>query len=567
VLRSVPGVTVIESGGPGGSAEVRLRGAETGHTLVLIDGVRVNDFATARDDFDFALISPNDIERIEILRGPQSAVYGSDAIGGVINIITRKPAAGMSASAKIEGGSYGTHTERLSGNMSLGDFAMRFSGSYFSSEGFSRRGDPDENEPDGTEKWAGSASAVYAPVDGAKVEVGVNAFDQFSEYDAAVGLSAADAPNTVDRTSVSGYGRITLPEFAGRFEQSLTGFFLDTSRDNLEPGGSLPVSLYDATAVGAEYQGNLDLERLGTLLVGARVEHEAARNVAETATDFPGYESDRFFYAGYLLHQLSPVDDLYLTFGGRYDGEIDGEGFLTGRATAAYEIPETGTTLRASVGTGAKRPTAYQIGNNLFAAIKYPLEDVNTDLQPEKSVGIDASIEQSLFNGVLDVSVTGFYNRFNDLLVFESIAFPDGAYANIDSAETAGVEVAADADILPGLLRGGVTYTYLYSRNLETDTPLPRRPEHSAAFDLTFIGSDRFEMTLSGILVGERFNTSSSTTPLPGYGRLDLSAKYVLAPGTELLARIENLTDVEYQDPSGFNAPGLSGYVGLSWTY
>src|SRR5690606_22450480 len=145
--------------GPGGSTELRLRGAETGHTLVLIDGVRVNDFATARDDFDFALLSPNDIERIEVLRGPQSALYGSDAIGGVVNIITRKPAKGVSASAAVEGGSYGTHAERLSANMSAGDFNLRFSGSYFASDGFSRRGDRDHDEADGTEKWAGSVRA------------------------------------------------------------------------------------------------------------------------------------------------------------------------------------------------------------------------------------------------------------------------------------------------------------------------------------------------------------------------------------------------------------------------
>jgi hypothetical protein len=174
----------------------------------------------------------------------------------------------MSASAKVEGGSHGTHTERLSAGMSAGDFAARFSGSYFSSEGFSRRGDRDADEADGTEKWAGSASAVYAPADGPKIEAGVNAFDQYSEYD-GFGATGPDAPNTVDRTSISGYGRISMPAFDGRFEQSLTGFFLDTSRDNREPGGSLPVSLYDATAVGAEYQGVVDLASLGSLLLGS----------------------------------------------------------------------------------------------------------------------------------------------------------------------------------------------------------------------------------------------------------------------------------------------------------
>jgi vitamin B12 transporter len=562
LFRSIPGVTVIESGGPGGSTEVRLRGAETGHTLVLVDGVRVNDFSTTRDDFDFALLSPNDIERIEILRGPQSALYGSDAIGGVINIITRKPGPGVSVSASIEGGSFGTHTERLSGGMSAGDFSMRFSGSYFSTEGFSRRGDPEQNELDGAERWAGSFGALYEPVDGPTVEVGINAFDQHADYDST---SNPDAPYTVDRTSVSGFGKISMPSMDGRLENSLTAFFLDSSRDNLEPGGSIPVSKFDATSIGAEYQGVVDFSDFGQLLVGTRLEHEVASNAADTS-DFSGYESDRTFYAGYALHQFTLGDDLYMTLGGRYDGEIDGDGFLTGRATAAYVIPETGTTFRGSVGTGAKRPTAYQIANNDYAAAKYPAEDVDTDLQPETSIGVDAGVEQSLFNDAINVSATAFYNRFHDLLAFEIFDFPDGAYVNISNAETAGLELAAQADILPGLLRAGASYTYLYSRNLDTGQMLPRRPEHSAAFDVTFIGSDRFEMTLSGLVVGQRLNSASSSSLLPGYGRLDLSAKYMLAANTELFGRIDNLTNTQYQDPAGFNAPGLSAYIGLRWS-
>jgi vitamin B12 transporter len=562
LFRSIPGVTVIETGGPGGTTDVRLRGAETGHTLVLIDGVRVNDFATTRDDFDFAQISPNDIERIEILRGPQSALYGSDAIGGVINIITRKPSPGTSASASVEGGSYGTYAGRLSGSMSRGDLSLRLGGAYFKTDGFSRRGDPDDNEPDGTEKWAGRVNATYAPADGPKVEVGVNAFHQASDYDS---FSDPDAPYTVERTTISGFGRLTMPSTEGGVEHSMTAFFLDSGRDNLEPGGSLPVSRFDATSVGAEYQGTKDLGRLGSLLLGSRLEYETARNDAESVSSFPGYESDRTLYAVYGLHQIEPRDDLYLTFGARYDGEIDGNGFLTGRATAAYAMPESETTLRASVGTGAKRPTFYQIANNNYAAAKYPDEDVDTDLQPETSVGVDAGIDQALLGGRVDLSATVFYNRFHDLLAFNSIAFPDGAYENIDRAETAGVEIEATADILPGRLRAGASYTYLYSRDLDTGRPLPRRPEHTAAVDLTLILSERADLTLSGIYVGERFNTSSATTPLPAYGRLDLSARYFLTPETEIFGRIENLTDADYEDPAGYNTTGLSAYVGLRW--
>lgn len=564
LLRSVPGVTVIESGGPGGTTELRLRGAETGHTLVLIDGIRANDFATARDDFDFAQFSPNDIERIEILRGPQSAVYGSDAIGGVVNIITRKPSRGVSASASIEGGSYGTHAERLTGSMSSGDFSVLMSGSHFATEGFSRRGDRDADEADGTKKWAGRLSARYAPADGPSVEVGINAFDQSSEYDA---FSDPDAPYTVDRTSVSGFGKILIPSVGGKFDQSVTGFFMDSSRDNRQPGSSLPVSRFDATAIGAEYQMVADLSEYGRLLLGARLENEVAENATQTAGSFPGYSSDRTLYAAYGQQQFTLFDDVYLTIGGRYDGEVDGEGFLTGRATVAYAIYETGTKLRASVGSGAKRPTAYQIGNNLYTAAKYPGEDVDTDLKPETSIGVDVGIDQSLFDGAVNVSATVFYNRFQDLLSFESIAYPDGAYENIDRAETAGVEISGDVEIIPGKLRAGATYAYLHSRNLDTGKQLARRPEHSASFDITLIGSYRFETTLSGVYVGERFNRSSSTSPLPAYGRLDLSAKYMLTSQTELFGRIENLTDERYEDPDGYNAPGLSAYVGLNWKH
>ena len=563
ILRSVPGVTVIETGGPGGTTDVRLRGAETGHTLVLVDGVRVNDFATTRDDFDFAQFSPNDIERIEILRGPQSALYGSDAIGGVINIITRKPEQGTSVSASIEGGSYGTHAERLSAGMSAGDFSLRFSGSYFSTDGFSRRGDADENEPDGTEKWAGSVSGVYEPVDGPKLELSVNGFDQTSDYDS---FSNPDAPYTVERTTISGFGRISMPSAGGAVDHSLTAFFLDSSRDNLQPDSSIPVSNFDATSVGAEYQGLVDFARYGEFLLGMRLEHEVAKNSAEGSESFAGYESDRTLYAVYGLHQVSPMDNLYLTFGGRYDGEIDGDGFVTGRATAAYEVPQTGTVFRSSVGTGAKRPTAYQIANNVYAAAKYPGDDIDTDLKPETSIGVDAGVDQSLFDGRVDVSATIFYNYFHDLLAFETIAFPDGYYENIDRAETAGVEVAVQADILPGWLRGGLAYSYLYSRDLDTGKPLPRRPEHSAAVDLTLTGLEDFELTLSGIVVGERFNSSRSSNPLPSYGRLDLSARYFLTASAEVFGRIENLTDAQYEDPEGYNAPGLSAYVGLKWT-
>jgi vitamin B12 transporter len=597
LLRTVPGVVVIEAGGPGSTAEVRLRGAETGHTVVLVDGVRVNDPATARNDFDFSLISLGDVERIEVLRGPQSAVYGSDAMGGVVNIITRKPPHGRSFAASGELGSYGTNVQRLSGGAASGDFRFLLSGEHVATRGFSRVGDRDRDEADGLERWTGSFAGVYEPAGGPKVEVGLRAMHSLAGYDGAPPSSttscipqkldfAANAENEVAKGMVSGYGRVTFPGNDGGWQQSVTAFGTHESRDNTEFGATFnstghatdPCGVnvvtqrdteFRSNTLGAEYQTTGDAGALGTLLVGGRIEREAASYV-DSSGGFNIFESDRTLYALYAQDQVTIAERLNLSFTGRYDGEIGGEGFLTGRATAAYGIPVTGTKLRASAGTAAKRPTAYMIGNNLYAAGAYP--DVPTDLKPERSFGVDVGIDQSLFDGRLTVSVAGFYNRFTDLLSFNTLAFGadfiDGYYENIASASTAGVEISGTVQLVPGMWHASGSYTFLEAINLDTGEPLPRRPKHSGAASLTYTGPSGFEATLSAVFVGERFNRVSGNVavePLPPYARLDLEAAYPLNPSTRVYGRIENLTNAVYEDPRGYNTAGLSAYAGLRW--
>lgn len=557
VLRQVPGLTVVQSGGPGGTTEVSIRGAEAGHTLVLIDGVRVNDPASSRNIFDFAVFSPTDIERIEVLRGPQSALYGSDAMGGVINIITRKRTGTFSATVGAEAGSYGTVAGNAAAGGSVGPVSLSVSGTAFHSDGFSRVGDRDNGEADSTRKFAGTARGSYESGEGQGFSFGVTAYRQESEVDKG-SKATDDLPGYErDRDVVSGFGRFDFEAFDGKLANQINFFGAETTSAYVE---ALPRTTDSrGTNYGVEYQSTLDMGQAGTLIWGARAENEAGVQSVHTATtDKTSFDDERTLLALFALQQFTLFDRLNLSFGGRYDEDVDGQGFLTGRATAAYLIDQTGTKLRGSFGNAAKRPTMFQLFDAQYG---------NPDLVDEESWGGDIGIDQELFDGRLIFSATGFYNRFTNLIDY-SLAF--SKYFNVSSAETSGLEFSAEAVLVPSVLTATVTYTYLDATNLETDLPLARRPENSGSATLTYTGIENFEFGVTALFVGERFNdakTAAAGTPLEGYTKIDLNASYRLNPQTTLYGRIENLTDVVYEDAFGYNNAGLSAYAGLRWTH
>lgn len=556
LLQTVPGVTVTQSGGPGGLAEVRLRGGDAGHTLVLIDGVRVNDPTTTSNEFDFSAISLDNIERIEILRGPQSSIYGSDAMGGVVNIITRKPQGTPRFSATVEGGSYGTHVERLSGGYAKGDLSLLMSGEHAAASGFSRVGNRDRDEADGFEKWSGSISGRYAPADGPGFEFGVTGTTGTTDYDGSPGwgVDPANERDTAESTLVTGYGRLSFASPDGSIQQSLTGFGTLERRRYDEPASSATYK-YRSHTVGGEYRATMGAGVFGQLLAGARLEQQQAVYTPLDLWGSTGFAETATRYAFFAGDQISPIDHLFLTFSGRYDGQQGADGFLTGRFTAAYEVPTTETRLHASIGTGAKRPTFFQKAYNLQ-------NGATTPLQSEKSIGGDAGIDQTLFDGRLTLSATGFLSRFTNLLNFDS---PTNAYVNVGAATMQGVELGAKLVIIPSRLTLDSTYTYLDARDGTTGLLLARRPQHSGSATMTWTGRSGLETSLVATVVGHRFSGTGETQPLPSYTRLDLSASYPLNPHTRIFGRVENLTDVRYQDPAGYNTAGLSAYLGLTW--
>ncbi len=295
VLRQAPGVSATSNGGPGGTAFVAIRGAETRHTLVLIDGIRVGDTTSTGGEFNFANLVATDIERIEILRGPQSALYGSDAIGGVINIITRKGRGAPTASVQIEGGSYGTGSVIASASGGTRDFNYAFALSGLSTQGFSAYGYRIAGlqgfgplDRDGNRRIAGTARFGWRPSDALEIEGGIYAGRQQGGYDAAFSGFGyrPDTPSQQEGRLATAYLRAKLSTLDGLLDHQVTLSGSRTERilndvQRYTSGGRLTEERnrygFTGDRTGLEYQGTLNLGAWGRTIFGAGFEREEAR--------------------------------------------------------------------------------------------------------------------------------------------------------------------------------------------------------------------------------------------------------------------------------------------------
>lgn len=590
LLRGQPGLSVVENGGPGKTANIQLRGAESRHTLVLIDGIRVNDPSGPASEFDFANLALANVERIEILRGPQSALYGSDAIGGVINIITRKGRGAPRVNVTVEGGSYGTLATRMSVSggtqdvsYSLGLLGARSSG--FSAYGYriprlARFGPFDK---DGFDRLAGNARFAWRVADGVEIEAGLYAGRTHTGYDAAfAGFGyLPDTPSRSKSELINGYVRAIIDPAGSMMRHQFTLFGNQTRRtiddvqrydfgfgltreDNRYP--------YTGQRYGAEYQGLLRMGGFGSLSFGGGIENETLRSAT-----IPGLNSfnaperasyQRSAWNLFALHQITLGDRLDLSFGGRLDHVEGVRSFLTGRATAAWRIPESGTKLRASLGTGAKAPSLYQ-----NFSIYGPARAGDPALKPEESIGFDAGIDQQFLNGRLTLSATLFHNRIRNLIDFDFTRGvignfgPVGQYVNVARARTQGAEFAADAVIWEGYLSARASYTWLDAIDETTRLRLARRPMHQGKLSFTITPLPNLSIEPTIHLVGERFSSRNEKLKLAPYARLDTRVSYRVNENLNVYVRAENLTNARYQEVKDYGTTGRAFYAGLNATW
>lgn len=578
VLDGQPGISAVETGGPGGFVSIYMRGTDTRHTLVLVDGIRIGDPSTTAGEVDLSLVAPQTIERIEIVRGPQSALYGSDAIGGVINIITKKGRKGPPAwQWRSEGGSYGTFGSKLSVSGATDDINYAFALNQFHTDGFQRYGyrvprlaylNPNGTDP--FERIGGSGKIAWRANDWLTLEAGFNVAKEKLQYDTAGGLAPL-APNYQNGVLASAYQRAialngpfrtTLTTFQSRLTRSYRSQYLD--------GFSTPPDLYTSrsayvgTRVGAELQEDIGLEALGKLTFGTRFEQEKATTEYNSLTPFAsqsataGTQNTRSVYA---LHQVTLFNKLHLSAGGRFDNVSTSGTFGTYRFTAAYDLTTT-TRLHASYGTGAKAPSLYQLSAPFYG---------NPDLKAETSRGFDAGIEQSFLDGEARAGVTFFRNRIGNLITADAPAY---RYYNVARAGTSGVEVSGEYNVMSGFARLKATYNWLEAKDLTTDLPLYRRPMNAGRVSVAFTPTREFSIEPILRIVGKRedafYNESTFSTDrvkLKAYARFDLVADYKINKQVSVFARGENLTNVKYEDVFNYGTAGRSVYAGMQLTW
>jgi vitamin B12 transporter len=587
-LRQVPGVAISSSGGAAQVSTVFIRGGASRNTLVLVDGVRVNDPSSTENEFDFSTLVPTDIERLEVLRGPQSALYGSDAMGGVINIVTRKGRGEPRASLSLEGGSYATRafTAAVSGGTPTLSYALSLTGAQ--AAGYSAIGyrigrfqarAPLGFENDGWARLGGAARFSWRPTPGSELEFALTRSRNRVQFDQSFGYFDVPAKSESDLTT--GHVRGSFDSFDGLLRTQVTLFANQTERVSKSVadfgfGLSRTDFGYTGTRTGAEVQNTLNLKEYGSFILGGAIERERyvgrSLPVIDPFGSLPARNTaDRSTRSAFALYQVTLAGRLDLSFSGRLDDVEKVDTFYTGRVTAAYRIPESGTKLRASFGTGAKAPALDQLYNPSYGT---------PTLQPEKSVGGDIGIDQQFLDGKLQFSVTAFANRYRNLFVFSSfdpvtfqaIGCPaaqanNGCYFNQGRARTYGVENEVRVQLWPGFAQLTASYTYLDARDSQTGFKLARRPMNQGRLQLTLTPIEGLTIEPSVTLVGQRFSGVNQSLRLQPYAKFDIRAAYKLNANLEVYARAENLTNARYQEVYNYGTPGRSIYGGVRATW
>jgi vitamin B12 transporter len=542
ILTDVPGLSVVRSGAFGGAAQVRMRGASPGKTLVLIDGVPVNDPAEVNGAFDFSGLELSDIERIEVLSGPQSSLWGSDAIGGVIAFTTRE-LDGMALEA--EAGSFDTARGRLAAGKATDRYGFGAWVSHFNTAGISAADEADGNpEADGFTSTTAGVRGRYA-FGGASVDGSVRWTDSDVDLDGYVAPTFvfADTADSQASEQWSGFGRLRLDAFGLSHQFSLSAS--DIRRDTVS---AFPSSFEADRQV---YRWQADGEAAGVAFVLGAEREDTEGSLSTGLTEDLGTTS------AFATARFNPVDRLSLSGAVRFDETDDFGSKTTGRASAAFDAGG-GVTLSAAYGTGFKAPSISQtVCDFCFSAQPFPA------LRPETATGHEAAIGWTSSGGRIEGRATAYRLKVEDQITYvvDPVTF-DSYYVNVAETATDGVELEGRAR-LGGGFDLSLAWAWTDARDGSDGDRLQRVPERSGSATLGWSG----ERLSAALTVRGESDQEDVGGVREAFVTASLNGSYALTDSASLTVRIENLADERYQQVFGYGEPGRSGYVGIRLRY
>lgn len=540
-LETVPGISISQNGSFGGTASISMRGAGGDRTVLLVDGIQLNDASSTGGAYNFGTFDTYNVERIEVLRGPQSTLYGSDAIGGVINIITKTGHEGLGGKIFIEGGSY--NTKRAGANLYGGTdkFGFNISASGIDTDGISAADENDGNtENDGLSSYTLSGKADAKLSENVRLETLLRYSDTSGEFD-SFGPIDGDELSEVDQFSGAFRGYVDFMD--GKFSNTLSVEYSKLNRQNLSNGVQNFKS--EGERVNIDYIGVYRVDDNWTVTGGAQHEETKARTA-----------SPESFTIDSLLGEVAftGVEGLVITSGMRYDDHETFGSKTTFRVTGSYEIGNTGTRLIANWGEGFKAPTIFQL--TYFDPMFGPFVPAS-DLKPERAKGYEVGVEQKLSDDRVTLSATYFNLKIEDAITFVS------GYENIARVRSRGFELGLDAD-LTNELSINATYTYTDSKDLLTNTTLPREAKHRATGSLQWNPTSKISSSVIVTYNGTEPQSSFSVVQvLDAWTRVDVRAAYEIMEGLSVYGRVDNILDKEYQHVPGYGTPDRSFYLGL----
>jgi len=592
-LSAVPGLRVAQSGGPGSQASVFIRGTNSNHVLVLIDGVPINDPADPGGLFNFGVDTLADVDRIEIVRGPMSSVYGSSALGGVINIITKHGHAAPHGHITLGAGSprQGLAQADVSGGTGIWDYAANIQG--LSQRGFDQTPQREipvyTGEVDGDRSKLAQIELGVTPATDTRISLMLRARDAKYGYDEQSAL-AVDAGNATGYDS-SLFGKLALTSklFDGVWD---TTAFISRLQDDrrytitatpLDPDDDTGDSRYHGRRTDAQWNNTLhipDISAFTSTAVTFGTEHASDQVNVKINTDsiygpyISAVRAHDDSNSGYLGAQTTLMNRLALTAQIREDATTIANNAFTWRAGGVFDLPEILSHLKASYGTGFRAPALYD---------RYGIDSYgytgNPNLRPEYSQGYEAGITTDIpiFSQENTISLTSTYfnNRIHDLIEIEYAAnFLSSSPVNIDRARTQGLEETLSLH-LAHWLQADLGYTYTDARDLGTGQLLLRRPYNQGFGNLRIVPFPGFVIAPELIYTGnfQDYLTSNAGIPEPYTGLspsgliINLSLSWQVTPTVQLFLWGKNLGNSTFEPVNGYQTPGASFMAGTRLTY